>query len=153
MTSNPHLNLPLALMLYDLLNWPKMDGSAIFVLHTFTHTRYCYNWTFHCFPSLTPKYIVIICSICLTVAISQLWPSSMHNHWYHWYTKSKIKSISEYCNTTQKRGGVTSNVIAQVNDSVYHTDKDSTRTKTKIPAQNQAGLTAPTDGRVDMESI
>lgn len=25
------------------------DGSAIFVLHTTTHTRYCYNRTFHCF--------------------------------------------------------------------------------------------------------
>lgn len=83
-----------------------MDGSAIFVLHTFTHTRYCYNWTFHCFPSLTPKYIVIICSICLTVAISQLWPSSMHNHWYHWYTKSKKKAYQNTVIQHKKGGGL-----------------------------------------------
>lgn len=55
LTSNPHLkekkkkrNLPLAFMLwFTELAWT--DGSAIFVLHTITHTHYCYNWTFHCF--------------------------------------------------------------------------------------------------------
>lgn len=38
-------------------------------------------------------------------------------------------------------------------DSIYDTDKDITRNEIKIPAQNQAGLTAPTDGREDMESV
>lgn len=53
LTSNPHLKkqtqtLPLAFMpWFTELAWT--DGSAIFVRHTHTHTRYCYNWTFHCF--------------------------------------------------------------------------------------------------------
>lgn len=60
---------------YDLLKLAQMDGSAIFVLHTITHSLYCYNWTFHCFLLLTPDIFAPFVFVCF---IWKLWSTMIH---------------------------------------------------------------------------
>lgn len=69
-----------------------MDGSAIFVLHTITHTRYCYNWTFHCFPFLTPDilYMLHLFNRCYIKIVISLHAQPLT---YHWYTQIKKACI------------------------------------------------------------
>ena len=43
---------------YDLLNWPEWMAVQYLCCTHFTHTLYCYNWTFHCFP--TPDILYML---------------------------------------------------------------------------------------------
>lgn len=80
---------------YDLLKLAQMDGSAIFVLHTITHSLYCYNWTFHCFLLLTPD-------IFAPFVFVLFYMKTVINHDTH----AAKKHIQEYCDTTRGVSGI-----------------------------------------------
>lgn len=121
-----------------------MDGSAIFVLHTITHTLYCYNWTFHCFSVFffsETRYIVysplfqpLLYQNCdlAPCTITQL---SLVTH-----KEKKSKKKSMYKNTEiQQKDSVATGAVAGAMAPFTGQIRTSQERK-EIPAQNRQHL-------------
>lgn len=116
-----------------------MDGSAIFVLHTTTHTlllqldhsllsvlRHQINW-----------YMLLLFNRYYIKS------SSMHNHSFITSLHKLKNKKSTYKNTViQQKDSIATCPSAQRNGSMHWLDKDITGESTSLPGQ-----TAPTDGR------